>query len=153
MAEFVENAVQLVESGQNVLLEDSIPCNKGYVLHRNGSGIITLRGIVNNPCARFARYHVAFNGNIAVPTGGTAGPIAVSIAVNGEPRPTSRAIVTPAAVEDYSNVTSTAIVTVPKGCCFSISVRAVSGLVDDEAGTAAPAINVTNSNLVITRVA
>lgn len=66
---------------------------------------------------------------------------------------TSRAIVTPAAVEEYNNVTSTAIITVPRGCCFSIGVRAVSGLVDDAAGTPAPSINVTNSNLVITRIA
>ena len=66
---------------------------------------------------------------------------------------TSRAIVTPAAAEEYNNVTSTAIVTVPAGCCFSVSVRAVSGLVDDATGTAAPSINVTNSNLEITRIA
>ena len=150
MAEYLANATQLVELNQPVVFSASIPCQNGYVIHEDETGIFILRGATPN-C--FARYQVTFNGNIAVPTGGTVGPIAVSIAVNGEPRLTSRAIVTPAAVEDYSNVTSTAIVTVPKGCCFSISVRAVSGLVDDEAGTAAPAINVTNSNLVITRVA
>ena len=150
MAEYLANATQLVSLNQPVIFSASIPCSNGYVIHEDETGIFILRGATPN-C--FARYQVTFNGNIAVPTGGTAGPIAVSIAVNGEPRLTSRAIVTPAAVEDYSNVTSTAIVTVPKGCCFSVSVRAVSGLVDDEAGTAAPAINVTNSNLVITRVA
>ena len=150
MAEYLANATQLVALNQPIIFSASIPCSNGYIIHEDETGIFILRGATPN-C--FARYQVTFNGNIAVPTGGTAGPIAVSIAVNGEPRPTSRAIVTPAAVEDYSNVTSTAIVTVPKGCCFSVSVRAVSGLVDDEAGTAAPAINVTNSNLVITRVA
>ena len=150
MAEYLANATQLVALNQPIIFSASIPCNNGYIIHEDETGIFILRGATPN-C--FARYQVTFNGNIAVPTGGTVGPIAVSIAVNGEPRLTSRAIVTPAAVEDYSNVTSTAIVTVPKGCCFSISVRAVSGLVDDEAGTAAPAINVTNSNLVITRVA
>ena len=150
MAEYLANATQLVSLNQPIIFSASIPCSNGYIIHEDETGIFILRGATPN-C--FARYQVTFNGNIAVPTGGTVGPIAVSIAVNGEPRLTSRAIVTPAAVEDYSNVTSTAIVTVPKGCCFSISVRAVSGLVDDEAGTAAPAINVTNSNLVITRVA
>ena len=150
MAEYLANATQLVALNQPIIFSASIPCSNGYIIHEDETGIFILRGATPN-C--FARYQVTFNGNIAVPTGGTAGPIAVSIAVNGEPRLTSRAIITPAAVEDYSNVTSTAIVTVPKGCCFSISVRAVSGLVDDEAGTAAPAINVTNSNLVITRVA
>ena len=143
MAEFVENAVQLVESGQNVLLEDSIPCNKGYVLHRNGSGIITLRGIVNNPCARFARYHVAFNGNIAVPSTGTAGEISLAIAIDGESVQTSRARVTPTATNSYFNVTSVANITVPVGCCLIVSVENTSG-VD---------INVQNANLTIDRTA
>lgn len=143
MAEFVENAVQLVESGQNVLLEDSIPCNKGYVLHRNGSGIITLRGIVNNPCARFARYHVAFNGNIAVPSTGTAGEISLAIAIDGESVQTSRARVTPTVTNSYFNVTSVANITVPVGCCLIISIENTSG-VD---------INVQNANLTIDRTA
>ena len=143
MAEFVENAVQLVESGQNVLLEDSIPCNKGYVLNRNGSGIITLRGIVNNPCARFARYHVAFNGNIAVPTTGTAGEISLAIAIDGEAVQTSRARVTPTVTDAYFNVTSVANITVPAGCCLIISIENTSG-VD---------INVQNANLTIDRTA
>ena len=143
MAEFVENAVQLVESGQNVLLEDSIPCNKGYVLHRNGSGIITLRGIVNNPCARFARYHVAFNGNIAVPTTGTAGEISLAIAIDGESVQTSRARVTPTVTNSYFNITSVANVTVPAGCCLTISIENTSGV----------NINVQNANLTIDRTA
>ena len=150
MAEYLATATQLVELNQPVIFSASIPCTNGYVIHEDETGIFILRGATPN-C--FARYQVTFNGNIAVPSTGTPGPIAVSIAVNGEPRLTSRAIVTPAVLEDYFNVTSTAIVTVPKGCCFSVSVRAVSGLVDDEAGTAAPAINVTNSNLEITRIA
>jgi hypothetical protein len=150
MAEYLANATQLVELNQPVIFTASIPCTRGYVVHEDETGIFILRGATPN-C--FARYQVTFNGNIAIPDGGVAGPIAVSIAVNGEPRLTSRAIITPAADLEYGNVTSTAIVTVPKGCCFSISVRAVSGLVDDEAGTPAPSINVTNSNLEITRIA
>lgn len=150
MAEYLANATQLVALNQPIIFSSSIPCTKGYVIHEDETGIFILRGATPN-C--FARYQVTFNGNIAVPEGGTAGPIAVSIAVNGETRFTSRAIVTPAAAEDYFNVTSTAIITVPKGCCYSISVRSVSGLVDDEAGTPTPAINVTNANLDITRIA
>ena len=150
MAEYLANATQLVELNQPIVFSASIPCNRGNVVHEDETGIFILRG---NSTGCFARYQVTFNGNIAVPEGGTVGPIAVSVAVNGEARPTSRAIVTPAAVEEYNNVTSTAIVTVPKGCCFSVSVRAVSGIVDDATGTPAPAINVTNSNLVITRIA
>ena len=150
MAEYLANATQLVELNQPIVFSASIPCNRGNVIHEDETGIFILRG---NTTGCFARYQVTYNGNIAVPEGGTVGPIAVAIATNGEARPTSRAIITPAAVEDYGNVTSTAIITVPRGCCYSISVRAVSGLVDDETGDLAPAINVTNSNLVITRIA
>lgn len=149
MAEYLANAEQTVNLNDPILFTASIPCNRGYVFHEDETGIFTLRGITSN-C--FARYQVTFNGNIAVPEGGTVTPIAVAIAVNGEARPTSRAIFTPAAVEEYGNVTSTAIVTVPKGCCFSLSVRAVSG-VTDVADTPAPAISVINSNLVINRIA
>ena len=151
MAEFISNPVQLVQPNQNVLLESSIPCNRGYVIHREGSGIVTLRGIVNNRCACFARYQVTFNGNIAVPTDGTVGAIAIALAIDGEPVQTSRAIVTPAAVDEYFNVTSTAIITVPKGCCYTVAVENVSEGATPAA--AAPAINVQNANLTVTRIA
>ena len=82
MAEYVYNPIQEVAVGQNVLLQDSIPCTRGYVIHRNGSGILTLRGIVNNPCAKFARYKVEYNGNIAVPTGETVGEISLALAID-----------------------------------------------------------------------
>lgn len=152
MAEFTYNPIQLVEAGQNVLLNTSIPCNKGYVLHRNESGIVTLRGIVNNPCNCYARYQVTFNGNIAVPEDGTVGPISVALALDGEPLQTSKAIVTPAAVDNYFNVTSTAIITVPAGCCFTVAVENTSASATPGT-TPAPAINVQNANLVVSRIA
>jgi len=158
MAEYVYNPVQRVQPNQNVLLQGSIPCGKGYVYHREGSGILTLKGVVNNPTACFARYQATFNGNIAVPSDGTLGPIAIALAINGEPIQTSRAIVTPAAVatdppttENFGNVTSTAIITVPRGCCLTLSVEN-----DSEGLTAAdpaPAILVQNANLTISRIA
>lgn len=151
MAEYTYNPVQLVQPNGNVILNDNIPCCKGYVYHRNESGIVILRGAVNNPNGRFARYQVTFNGNIAVPDGGTVGAIAVALAIDGEPIQTSRAIVTPAAVDEYFNVTSTAPITVPRGCCFSVAVENVS-----EGATAADpatAINVQNANLTVTRIA
>ena len=149
MAEYLANDVQAVDLNSPIIFTASIPCTKGYVYHEDETGIFILRGITNN-C--FARYQVTFNGNIALPEGGVVGPIAIAITVNGEPRTTSRAILTPAAAEEYGNVTSTAIITVPKGCCFSMSVRAVSG-VTAPADTPAPSIDVINSNLVINRVA
>ena len=151
MAEYVYNPIQLVEPNQNVLLRGSIPCNKGYVYHREESGILTLRGVVNNSCGCFARYQVTFNGNIAVPEDGTVGPIAIALAIDGEPIQTSRAIVTPAAVEEYFNVTSTAIITVPKCCCMNVTVENVS--FGATAADPATAINVQNANLVVARIA
>lgn len=151
MAEYVYNPVQEVQANQNVLLQDSLPCTKGYVVHREGSGILTLRGIVNNTCCGFARYQVTFNGNIAVPTDGTVGAIAIALAIGGEPIQSSKAIVTPAAVDEYFNVTSTAIITIPRGCCFNVTVENVS-----EGATAADAptaINVQNANVVVSRIA
>ena len=145
--EFLSNDVQEVSLNDPVIFTVSIPCRKGYIYHEDETGIFILRGITNN-C--FARYQVTYNGNIAVPTGGTLTPIAVAIAVNGEPRVTSRAIFTPAAVDEYGNVTSTAIITVPRGCCFSMSVRYVTA---DPTEDSATAIEVQNSNLVINRIA
>ena len=151
MAEFTYNPVQLVQPGQNVILNDSIRCNRGYVLHRNESGIVILRGIVNNPSCCFARYQVTFNGNIAVPVDGTVGPISIAIALDGEPIQTSKAIVTPTVIDSYFNVTSTAIITVPKGCCFTVAIEnTTEGLTPAEPATA---INVQNANLVVTRIA
>lgn len=152
MAEFTSNPVQLVQPNQPVVLSTTIGCNKGNVYHRPESGIVTLRGIVNNPSACFARYQVTFNGNIAVPEGGTAGPIAVALAIDGEPVLTSKAIVTPTVADAYFNVTSTAIVTVPRGCCWNVSVENVSESATP-ATTPAPAINVQNANLTVTRIA
>lgn len=152
MAEYAFNPIQLVEPGQNVILDSVIPCNKGYVYHRDQSGILILRGIVNCSNACFARYQVTFNANIALPEdAATVGPISVALAIDGEPVQTSRAIVTPAAVDEYFNVTSTAIITVPKGCCFTVAVENTSGA--PEPGEPAPAINVQNANLTVARIA
>lgn len=150
MAEYLANAQQLVPLNAAAVFTASIPCNRGYVYHEDGTGVFTLRGITSN-C--FARYQVTFNGNIAIPEGGTAGvPIAMGITLNGEVRQTSIATVTPAEVQEYNNITSTAIITVPRGCCFSVAVRAVTPEVD-EAITPAPTLELRNANLVITRIA
>lgn len=149
MPEYLANTVQEVALNDPILFSASIPCTKGYIYHEDETGIFILRGKTPN-C--FARYQVTYNGNIAIPEDGTVVPIAVAIAVNGEHRTTSRAIFTPAAVDEYGNVTSTAIVTVPQGCCFSVSVRHVVATTDPTV-TPAPAINVQNSNLVINRIA
>ena len=150
-AEYLANAVQEVALNAPILFSASIPCNRGYIYHEDETGIFILRGITCNQC--FATYQVTFNGNIALPADATASPpIAIAITINGEPRVTSRAIYTPAAVDEYGNVTSTAIIKVPRGCCFSVAIEHVSATTDPTV-TPAPIINVQNANLVINRIA
>ena len=144
MAEYTSNALQTVGLGQNVLLTESpIPCTRGYVIHREGSGILTLRGIVNNCNGCFARYKVSFGANIAIPEGGTVGPISLALAIDGEPIPTSSMIVTPAAVEEFWNVYASVFVTVPRGCCYTVAVE----------NTSTQAIDVQNANIIVERTA
>lgn len=138
--EFVANEIALVQPNQPVILRTALACRCGCVLHRNESGIITLRS---------GRYQVTFNGNIAIPEDGTVQPISVALAIDGEPVLTSRAIVTPTAVDEYFNVTSTDIVVVPCGCCMNVSVENTS---ESDGSTPAPAINVQNSNLTVEKV-
>ena len=149
-AEYLAVGEQEVALNAPIIFTASIPCTKGYVYHEDETGIFILRGITCDQC--FATYQVTYNGNISVPEEGELTPIAVAITVNGEPRITSRAIYTPAAVDEYGNVTSTAIIKVPRGCCFTVSVEYISGVTD---GVTVPTtnINVLNSNLVIDRIA
>lgn len=151
--EFLYNPVQEVALNAPILFDTSIPCSRGYVYHEGNTGNFILKGAnSNNACNCFAQYRVAFNGNIALPEGATVTPIAVAIAINGEPRLTSRAIFTPAAAGDYGNVTSTAIIKVPRCCCFSLSVDSVPATTDPTV-TPAPVIETQNVNLTITRIA
>lgn len=152
MAEYIYNSVQTLQPGQAALLEDAIPCNKGYVVHREGSGILTLRGIVRNSCGKFARYRVSFDGNIAVPEGGTAGEIQLAIAIGGEVVPTSIAAATPTAAQAYWNVAGFAVIDVPAGCCYTVAVENAS-VSADPATTPASALNVRNLNVEVSRQA
>jgi hypothetical protein len=151
MAEFLSrDAVQTVSLNQAIPFIDSIPCNKGCVYHQPGTGIIILRGKTNN-C--FARYNIEFTGNIAIPEGGAITPIATAIVVSGEAREGSRSIFSPTVVDEYGSVTSRAVVDVPRGCCFTVSIEYVNGTVDDSATTPTPLINVIDGSLSITRIA
>lgn len=144
MAEFINVPIQTVEVGEDVLLETSIACNRGLIFHRNGSGIVTLRGTTgNNPCNQFARYQVTFNCNMAVPSTETVGPIELTLTQSGGEILSSKAIVTPTAVDAYFNITCTALVTVPSCCCYDVAVENTSDI----------PVNVQNCSLVVTRVA
>lgn len=152
MAEFTYNEVQLVQPGASALLNTAIACPNRLVLHRPGSGILTLTSRVNNPCARFARYRVAYDGNIAVPEGGTAGEIQLALAIDGEIVPTSIAAATPTVADAYWNVSGFAIIDVPVGCCYAVAVENAS-VSETPATTPAPALNLRNLNVEVTRLA
>lgn len=139
MAEFTYVAAQTVSNGENVRFDETPVTASRCIAHREGSGIVTLRGLTS--CQSKARFRVSFGGNIAVPTGGTAGAISVALAIAGEPLPASRAIVTPAAAAEYFNVYVDTFVDVPAGCCVTIAVRNTSGA----------DISVQNANLIVTR--
>lgn len=141
MPEFTANAAQTVAAGQNVLLtETPIPCTRGLVCHRPGSGIVTLRGVTSQ-CR--ARYRVSADANIAIAAGGTAGPISLALAITGEPLASATAIVTPAAAGDLFNVHVDALIDVPRGCCLTIALE----------NTSTQAITTQNVNVIVDRVA
>ena len=151
MAEFTYNPIQEIAASNAAIFNTTIGCGEGLILHRPESAQIFLRGFSHCPCKRYERYQATFNGNIAIPEGDTVGPISISLAINGEAIQTSKAIVTPAAVDEYFNVTSTAYIDVPADCCMSLSVENTS--VSTTPATApAPSINMQNANLVVTRV-
>ena len=141
-AEYSRIDLQTVSVDENVVFMDGDrACRKGYVSHRTGSGIFFLKGS-NNGCK--AVYRVTFDGNIAIATGGTVEPISVALTINGEALGNATAIVTPAAIGDFFNVSITTFVDIPCGCCVTVSVENTSDTT---------AIDVTNANIIFDRVA
>jgi hypothetical protein len=141
MMEITANAVQTVAVNQAVLFTETAVAGNISMIHREGSGLVGLRGLTNGQ--RRARFLVTYGSNIAVPTGETVGPVSLAIAINGEPVLTSQMISTPAAVDEYHNVGSSIFIDVPIGCCSQISVENTSTI----------PVNVQNANLIIERVA
>lgn len=139
--EITANAVQEVAAENNVIFTDTAVQGNSSMVHREGSGLVKLRGLTT--CQQRARFKIFFSANIALPTGGTAGPISLAISVDGEPVATTTMTVTPAAVEEYFNVASSVYLNVSAGCCSTIGVRNISGV----------AIDVQNANLIAERVA
>lgn len=138
--EITANAIQTVPVGQNVQFTDTVTSGNCAIMHREGSGLVTVKGNTNQ-CR--ARYKISFGGNIAVPTTGTAGPIQLAIAVDGETINSTIMFSTPGATNAYFNVFSAIFLDVPRGCCMSISVR----------NTSTQPVNVQNANLIIERMA
>lgn len=136
--EITANALQTVAAGQNVVFTETPVRGSNCVQHREGSGVVTLRGMTNQ-CR--ARYKISFGGNIAIPTGGTVGAISVAIAISGEPLGSATMIVTPAAVNEFANVFAAVYVEVPRGCCVNVAVE----------NTSDQTISVQNANLIVER--
>lgn len=140
MAEYTNANTVTVAAGQNVPFTETAVAGSPCIVHREGAGIVTLRGLTNQCRARFK---VTFGGNIAIPTGGAVGAISAALAVNGEPFNSATGIVTPAAVDQYGNIYVAANIDVPRGCCLTVAVE----------NTSDQAINVANANLIVERVA
>lgn len=140
MAEYTNASIQTVAAGQNVLLTETAVNGNCGIVHREGAGIVTLRGLTNQ-CR--ARYKVSFGANIAVPATGTAEAISVALSVDGEALNSATAIVTPAAVDQHGNIFVAVNVDVPRGCCVTVAAE----------NTSAQAINVVNANMIVERVA
>ena len=139
MAEFTNANIVSVAAGQNVPLTETAVTGKPCIVHREGAGIVTLRGLTQQCKARF---RVAFGANIAIPTGGTVEAITAALAINGEALNSATTIVTPAAVENYFNIYVSAIVEVPKGCCVTVAME----------NTSAQAVSFANSNMTVDRI-
>jgi len=140
MAEYTNANTVTVAAGQNVPFTETAVTGSPCIVHREGAGIVTLRGLTNQCRARFK---VTFGGNIAIPTGGAVGAISAALAVNGEPLNSAKGIVTPAAVDQYGNIYVAANIDVPRGCCLTVAVE----------NTSDQAINIANANLIVERVA
>ena len=141
-AEYSAIPVQTIAVDENVIFSNgSRACHKGYIQHRDTSGIFFLKGATNG-CRSV--YRVTFNGNIAIATGGTVEPISVALTINGEALGNATATVTPAAIGDFFNVSVTTFIDIPCGCCVTVSVENVSTTTD---------IDVQNANIIFDRVA
>jgi hypothetical protein len=138
--EIIANALQTVAANQNVYFTDEVTGGNCAIMHRDDSGLVTLKGVTGQ-CR--ARYKVSFGGNVSIPTGGTVGAISLALSIEGEPVGATTMTVTPAAVNEFWNVFSAVFIDVPRGCCITVSVKNIS----------TQAIDVQNANLIVERVA
>ena len=146
MAEYSANAVQTVNPGETVVFTDTpVPCKRGFVRHRDGSGNFLLSGWTpRKSCgckANAALYLIDFGANISIPTGGTVESISVAFTIDGATIPSSTMIVTPAAVDEYFNVSAAVNADIWNGCCESFAVR----------NTSSQPIQVQNANIIFSR--
>ena len=142
MAEYSYIPAQTVPVRENIIFSEGARCcKKGFIQHRDNSGLFFLKG--SSGCNK-AMYKVTFDGNIAVAAGGTLEPISVALTINGEQLGNAVAIITPAAIGDLWNVSISTFIDIPCGCCVTVSAENTS---------ANTAITVQNANIIFERVA
>lgn len=130
-AEYGNIQDQTVEDNQNVLFNNYVSCARGMVMHGNGSGLFTINPGVISPCTKYVRLLVIFHGNVAIPEGGTVGPISFALSINGEADQTAVATTTPTVAESLLNIGFATLLTVPARCCTQIAVKNISGAAVD----------------------
>ena len=138
--EITANALQTVSAGSNVVFTNTAVSGTQCMLHREGSGLVTLRGITNQSRARF---RVTFGGNVALPAEATVVPISLAIALNGEPVAETTMISTPTVAGAYNSISRVLFLDIPSGCCSQVSVENIS----------TAAIEIQNASLIVERVA
>lgn len=143
MADYSANAIQTIGPGEDAIFYDVNPCKRGFVRHRNGAGTFLLSGATNRRCCCNSgpSYFVDFGANIAVTTGETVGPISVAFVIDGSIVPATEMTVTPAAVEEYFNISRASTLNVWAGCCETIGIRNTSDI----------SINMQNASVSIVR--
>ena len=151
MPSYGYNQIQSVALNQGAIYNTINGCRQGKIWHEDETAGSVLRGIPKCPCSNVAKYKVTAISNIALPEGATVVPIAVAFTVDGEVRSATRAIYTPAAADDYGNVTVSDIIDVPRGCCFRVIVGNVAAS-EDAGYTPAQTINMQNLNINIDQV-
>lgn len=151
MAEYITNADVLVALNNTIPFNTvSIPCNNGNVVPV-APGVLILKGNTSN---RFARYVVSLEGNVLIPEGGEVTAVALGISLDGVTLPESIAIYTPQAVSEYGHISTSVVITVPRGCCMTVSARYIDGTEDDAAVTPTPSIQVRrNASIRVERIA
>ena len=148
MAEYSASAVQIVQPGASIIFTDApVPCDRGFVKHRDDTGSFLLSGFVPNTggckCCRpkNAMYLVDFGCNVALAEGATVEPISVSFSLDGSAISSSAMISTPAAVGDFNNISRAINVDIWRGCCETLTVI----------NTGSQPIQVQNANILFAR--
>ena len=139
--EITATALQTVAPNGVVTFNDVTAGGSPSIVYRNGSGLVSLRGLTNQWRARFV---LSVGMNVGYPEGTTAtDAISVSVALNGEPLASTTMLSTPAAAEEFNNISRSVTIDVAQGCCVQVSVE----------NTGSVPIDVQNAILNVERVA